>query len=221
MLVLHILRRHISLIYLQMATPIRRKPVPSTASLKLSQSELQEMSFDFHPLLPEPQSGVARGRDSELCGRDEHEKLNAGNSFVDFVEPGPLASAFHDQRPSSTEIDYSPPSSKSAYKELHTWRPFILRRRILIVYIAIFIALFSALEALYQVSQARKGIATTNSRKYYVWTYTPTASRFEKGILRDKANEIKYLPCWPPSGLGSTTVLSKFHHGHRWQAACL
>ncbi|KAI9737737.1 MAG: hypothetical protein M1834_009105 [Cirrosporium novae-zelandiae] len=55
------------------------------------------------------------------------------------------------------------------------WRPALLRRRILCVFITIFIAMLIALEVLYQISNHHQGLTTSDQSKHYLWTYGPTA----------------------------------------------
>jgi hypothetical protein len=144
-----------------MAMPIRRKPVPSSL-LSLSENERHETSLNPQPpeLLPETSPGVSIPRDSPLSRGGVNETLQAN--------PGPSISTSQDPQHSAT---------KAPHNNVYTWRPFILRRRILVAYIIVFVILFSVIETLYQVSQAHQGIATTENGKYYLWTYGPTAGR--------------------------------------------
>ncbi|KAI1748177.1 hypothetical protein F4782DRAFT_551217 [Xylaria castorea] len=55
------------------------------------------------------------------------------------------------------------------------WRPFYLRRFVLLGFISVFILIIVAIEALLAISNRDHGIATSTSAKHYLWKYGPTA----------------------------------------------
>ncbi|KAI0440985.1 hypothetical protein F4803DRAFT_577051 [Xylaria telfairii] len=55
------------------------------------------------------------------------------------------------------------------------WRPFYLRRVVLLGFIILFILIIVAIESLVAISEKNNGIATSMSRDHYLWTYGPTA----------------------------------------------
>ncbi|KAI0549248.1 hypothetical protein F4679DRAFT_547958 [Xylaria curta] len=55
------------------------------------------------------------------------------------------------------------------------WRPFYLRRLVLLGFISVFILIIVAIEALLAVSNRDQGLATSSPSKHYLWTYGPTA----------------------------------------------
>ncbi|OGM49207.1 hypothetical protein ABOM_004034 [Aspergillus bombycis] len=55
------------------------------------------------------------------------------------------------------------------------WRPFYLRRRILLTFVVIFCGIIAALEVLNRISQVNYGIASSVEGRHYLWTYGPTA----------------------------------------------
>jgi hypothetical protein len=56
-----------------------------------------------------------------------------------------------------------------------SWRPFYLRRVVLLSLIIVFILIIVAIESLLAVSNRDNGIATSTTTKHYLWTYGPTA----------------------------------------------
>lgn len=56
------------------------------------------------------------------------------------------------------------------------WTPFYLKRSTLLYFILAYIALLVSLVVLGVVYRKRQGLATSESNKYYLWTYGPTAS---------------------------------------------
>lgn len=58
-----------------------------------------------------------------------------------------------------------------------TWRPSYLRRRVLLSFMAILLAVLCSIEAIYQVSEKRQGIAATRESWHYLWKYGPTAGQ--------------------------------------------
>ncbi|KAH8164935.1 hypothetical protein CIB48_g3306 [Xylaria polymorpha] len=55
------------------------------------------------------------------------------------------------------------------------WRPFYLRRVVLLGFIILFILIIVAIESLVAISNKNNGIATSMSNEHYPWTYGPTA----------------------------------------------
>ncbi|KAK4033529.1 hypothetical protein C8A01DRAFT_19546 [Parachaetomium inaequale] len=55
------------------------------------------------------------------------------------------------------------------------WRPFYLRRRILLCFTAVFALVIAAIETLLVFSDRNNGITSSSSDQHYLWTYGPTA----------------------------------------------
>ena len=55
------------------------------------------------------------------------------------------------------------------------WRPFYLRRTVLLGFISVFVSIAVAIESLLAVSNRDHGLATSTSSVHYLWTYGPTA----------------------------------------------
>ncbi|KAI1733996.1 hypothetical protein F4680DRAFT_471456 [Xylaria scruposa] len=55
------------------------------------------------------------------------------------------------------------------------WRPFYLRRFVLLGFISVFILIIVAIETLLAISNRDQGLATSSPTKHYLWTYGPTA----------------------------------------------
>ncbi|KAI1126924.1 hypothetical protein F5Y10DRAFT_243779 [Nemania abortiva] len=78
---------------------------------------------------------------------------------------------------SRSDLDYrmfKAPASNPTEVSL-TWRPFYLRRVVLLAFITIFILIIITIEILLVVSNKNSGIATGNAAQHYLWTYGPTA----------------------------------------------
>jgi hypothetical protein len=60
-------------------------------------------------------------------------------------------------------------------QRLLSWRPFYLRRRVLISFAILSISMLVVVEVLYQLSQRWHGLVSAESRLKYLWTYGPTA----------------------------------------------
>ncbi|KAI8947774.1 hypothetical protein F4801DRAFT_559592 [Xylaria longipes] len=79
-----------------------------------------------------------------------------------------------------SQADVSPlqaslgPSHDSASSCL-CWRPFYLRRFVLLGFISVFILIVVTIEVLLAVSNRDHGLATSTSAQHYLWTYGPTA----------------------------------------------
>lgn len=56
-----------------------------------------------------------------------------------------------------------------------TWRSWALRRRTLLTFAGIFLAIFASIEAIIDVSHRNNGIAYADEHDYYLWTYGPVA----------------------------------------------
>ncbi|KAK5408058.1 hypothetical protein LTR06_007801 [Exophiala xenobiotica] len=56
-----------------------------------------------------------------------------------------------------------------------TWRPSYLKRRILAVFIVVFLLTIVGLEVLYQYSLKHNGFVSSDEGLHYLWTYGPTA----------------------------------------------
>ncbi|KAE8312565.1 hypothetical protein BDV41DRAFT_577507 [Aspergillus transmontanensis] len=65
-------------------------------------------------------------------------------------------------------------SSATPKSQVH-WRPCYLRRRVLLLFLLIFVAMIAALEALHRVSSAHYGLGSSVENLHYSWTYGPTA----------------------------------------------
>ncbi|KAB8222876.1 hypothetical protein BDV33DRAFT_228967 [Aspergillus novoparasiticus] len=65
-------------------------------------------------------------------------------------------------------------SSATPKSQVH-WRPCYLRRRVLLLFLFIFVAMIAALEALHRVSSAHYGLGSSVENLHYSWTYGPTA----------------------------------------------
>jgi hypothetical protein len=166
---------------LQMATPICRKPVASTLSSMSSEFENQRpITSDSQPLLCETWPDTSTWRDPTFNGRRVEKRPNVASSTLGPIEPGLSTSIFPDAL-STTTI--------SAHSDAYTWRPFILRRRVLLIYLLLLATLLSTIEALYQSSEAHQGIATSENSKYYFWTYGPTASKLCQILSTSNTNE--------------------------------
>jgi hypothetical protein len=58
------------------------------------------------------------------------------------------------------------------------WIPWSLRCRFLISNCLLFAVFIVVLEVLYSISQRHNGLASSEEKLYYLWTYGPTASRY-------------------------------------------
>ncbi|KAI0542081.1 hypothetical protein GGR58DRAFT_510424 [Xylaria digitata] len=80
-----------------------------------------------------------------------------------------------------SQVDVSPlqtphePSHDSTNLPRLSWRPFYLRRSVLLGFLSVFIILIATIEALLAISNRDHGLATTTPREHYLWTYGPTA----------------------------------------------
>ena len=78
--------------------------------------------------------------------------------------------------PNSALLTSHVPGSAERAQRLNThWDPFFLRRWTLIEFAVFFAAVIAALQVVYSVSQSNHGIATSNDKDHYLWTYGPTA----------------------------------------------
>ncbi|KAB8245342.1 hypothetical protein F9C07_2101901 [Aspergillus flavus] len=66
-------------------------------------------------------------------------------------------------------------SHDGARSQSSGWRPFYLRRRILLIFVIAFFGIIAALEVLNHISQVNYGIASAVEGRHYMWTYGPTA----------------------------------------------
>lgn len=71
------------------------------------------------------------------------------------------------------KLSFRSPENKAP--EMTGWRPSYLRKRVLVAFAICFVGMIAALEALYQVSSANSGIASSTQSRRYTWTYGPTA----------------------------------------------
>ncbi|KAJ6005632.1 hypothetical protein N7451_003576 [Penicillium sp. IBT 35674x] len=55
------------------------------------------------------------------------------------------------------------------------WRPFYLRKWVLVLFVVSFCAIIATLEVLNYVSSANQGLASSVESRHYLWTYGPTA----------------------------------------------
>ncbi|KAI1429621.1 hypothetical protein F5Y12DRAFT_796543 [Xylaria sp. FL1777] len=78
------------------------------------------------------------------------------------------------QLDSSTPQAFDAPVINSNTASL-TWRPFYLRRTVLLGFTIVFILIVVALESLTAISHKNNGIATGMPTEHYLWTYGPTA----------------------------------------------
>lgn len=78
-------------------------------------------------------------------------------------------------RNSDEQDEGSTDSIASNNQNLLVWRPFYLRKHVLISFAIIFISLLVAVETLYQLSQHRHRLVSAEQRLKYLWTYGPTA----------------------------------------------
>ncbi|KAK4236997.1 hypothetical protein C8A03DRAFT_35073 [Achaetomium macrosporum] len=72
-----------------------------------------------------------------------------------------------------------PPNNEPAAGSIENanwpWRPFYLRRRVLLFFAAVFAIIIIAIEGLVAVSEKNNGIVSASSNLHYLWTYGPTA----------------------------------------------
>ena len=68
-------------------------------------------------------------------------------------------------------------NSKEARQAGFTWRSSYLCRRVLLGFIAFFLAVLVTLEIIYQVSEQRQGLAMTRESWHYLWKFGPTAGK--------------------------------------------
>ncbi|KAB8224876.1 hypothetical protein BDV33DRAFT_199160 [Aspergillus novoparasiticus] len=73
---------------------------------------------------------------------------------------------------SKRQEEWSPDGARS---QSNGWRPFYLRRRILLIFVIAFCGVIAALEVLNHISQVNYGIASSDEGRHYLWTYGPTA----------------------------------------------
>ncbi|KAK8038664.1 hypothetical protein PG993_007075 [Apiospora rasikravindrae] len=69
----------------------------------------------------------------------------------------------------------SNPIKTNSTNNVMRWRPFYLRRTVLLGFLAVFLGILIAIEILFFVSKKNNGIATCDPHKHYLWTYGPTA----------------------------------------------
>ncbi|KAH6654280.1 hypothetical protein BKA67DRAFT_274348 [Truncatella angustata] len=55
-----------------------------------------------------------------------------------------------------------------------SWRPFYLRRMVLLAFVAVMVIMTIALEVMYSLSVKRQGLVQSQSNLRYLWTYGPT-----------------------------------------------
>lgn len=69
----------------------------------------------------------------------------------------------------------SEPLAAVATRTTFPWRPFYLRRSVLISFALVFVVILVAIEVLVSVSSQHNGIASASSNQHYLWTFGPTA----------------------------------------------
>lgn len=93
--------------------------------------------------------------------------------------------------PGRYPISYAPISSENRSREAgehqdvtggdqKLWTPFFLRRSVLGIFLALFIAILASLVTLFIYTERQGkslGIETPGERFYYLWTYGPTAGK--------------------------------------------
>ncbi|KAI1357374.1 hypothetical protein F5Y08DRAFT_352560 [Xylaria arbuscula] len=84
------------------------------------------------------------------------------------IDPEEQLSDSHDDHASEVLVSHSTEVTFS-------WRPFYLRRAVLLGFIAIFILVIITIESLLAVSNRYGGIATSDDALHYLWTLGPTA----------------------------------------------
>lgn len=67
------------------------------------------------------------------------------------------------------------------------WRPSYLRRRIISIFLVVFLLMIAGLEILYQYSLKHHGFVSSNEGLHYLWTYGPTASEYHIYDPRDRS----------------------------------
>jgi hypothetical protein len=57
------------------------------------------------------------------------------------------------------------------------WAPSVLQRTAILLFIATFLIILFSIIALFIASKKKNGLASVNSKDYYLWTYGPTAGK--------------------------------------------
>ncbi|RWA12428.1 hypothetical protein EKO27_g2681 [Xylaria grammica] len=97
----------------------------------------------------------------------------ANENAVDNRHQSALSGEF--QLEVSTQSTFRGHSHDSTNSPYLGWRPFYLRRFVLLGFILVFILIIVTIEALLAISTRDQGLVTTTSSKHYLWTYGPTA----------------------------------------------
>lgn len=114
------------------------------------------------PSWPPHLAGPGAGRYTTIVDANEPTEVASSNRFSIPRKPIPVRHEFEvagdDIKPTAGE-----------------WRPFYLRRRILILFALLFCCLIATIEGLFVVSRNGHGLASTVESRYYLWKYGPTA----------------------------------------------
>ncbi|KAK4159326.1 hypothetical protein QBC43DRAFT_327460 [Cladorrhinum sp. PSN259] len=115
-----------------------------------------------------PKPDYQRTRQGSFSETDSVQSPDTGTWSINGKETSPI---FKRANESTLSCDIRHDSDISP----NPWRPFFLQRRALYAFMAIFILMGVAIEALFIVSEKRKGLATAvyNIKLNYVWTYGP------------------------------------------------
>ncbi|KAK5046691.1 hypothetical protein LTR84_007452 [Exophiala bonariae] len=82
----------------------------------------------------------------------------------------------HSPRPADSSLSGHKSHAKPTSNRLDTnWDPVFLRRWVLVAFALFFAAVIAALQVVYSISAANRGIVTSDDEKHYLWTYGPTA----------------------------------------------
>jgi hypothetical protein len=131
--------------------PIPRRPVPGKNSAKPGGLERRVSTYDPHLSVPFfPSSPV----------QDEVSDLTPSRNGT----PG-----------ESAHSGVSSPGVEAPMT--HGWRPSYLRRRIIVAFIVVFVAIIIAIEAMYGYSKTHHGVARIDESLELLWTFGPTAGK--------------------------------------------
>lgn len=124
-----------------------------------------------------PTAMISRNSTDSRAGSDTDadESCPIQRGFVDVPDIDNLPDA-NEESPWTTS---SLRENNTFIKEKALWVPLSLRRTTLLLFTLLFIVRLAVLATIWRVSSAEQGLRTVNPNNYYLWTYGPTAGKYE------------------------------------------
>jgi hypothetical protein len=95
------------------------------------------------------------------------------------VELVPLSPVEAGEQIAQRKVLVQEQSRQKPSQTLKLWTPWPLEKIVLAGFAACFVLLAVVLAALFGVSERNQGLASSEEKLHYLWTYGPTAGRFQ------------------------------------------